>query len=60
MEDTKFEGKRSLGIRNRSLEDNIKMYLGEIVCDDVNWIYLAQDRVQWQILVNKGTRLRLS
>jgi hypothetical protein len=28
------------------LEDNIKMDLGEIFLDNVDWIYLSQDRKQ--------------
>jgi hypothetical protein len=32
--------------------DNIKMDIGEIVRDDMDWIDLAQDRDQWRVLVN--------
>jgi hypothetical protein len=32
-------------------EDNIKMDRKEKVCDDVDWIHLAQDRGQWRALV---------
>jgi hypothetical protein len=32
--------------------DNIKMELKVIGYDDVDWIHLAQDRDQWQTLVN--------
>jgi hypothetical protein len=32
--------------------DNIKMDLGEIGWDGVDWIELAQDRGQWRALVN--------
>jgi hypothetical protein len=32
--------------------DNIKMDLGEIGWDGVDWIELAQDRDQWRTLVN--------
>jgi hypothetical protein len=39
------EGKRPLGSPRRRWEDNIKMDLGEIGIDGVNWIWLAQDRV---------------
>jgi hypothetical protein len=31
---------------------NIKMDLGEIGWDGVDWIELAQDRDQWRALVN--------
>jgi hypothetical protein len=40
----KSEGKRTLGRPTYRREDNIKMYLREIGCGDVNWIDLAQDR----------------
>jgi hypothetical protein len=32
--------------------DNIKMYLGEIGWDYMEWIGLAQDRDQWWALLN--------
>jgi hypothetical protein len=41
------EGKKPLGRPRRRWEDNIKMDLREIGIDGVNWIQLAQDRVQW-------------
>jgi hypothetical protein len=53
----KPEGKRPLGRRRRSWEDNIKMDLREIGIDGVNWIQLAQDRVQLQAFVNTVTNL---
>jgi hypothetical protein len=40
-------------------EDNIKMYLTEIGIDGVNWIRLAQDRVQWQAFVNMVMNLQI-
>jgi hypothetical protein len=46
------EGKRPLGRPRRRWEDNIKMDLREIGIDGVNWIRLAQDRVQWRAFVN--------
>jgi hypothetical protein len=42
------EGKRLLGRLRHQWEDNIR----EIGIDGVNWIHLAQDRVQWQAFVN--------
>jgi hypothetical protein len=53
------EGKRPLGIPRRRWEDNIKLYLREIGIDGVNWIRLAQDRVQWRAFVNTLTNLRV-
>jgi hypothetical protein len=32
---------------------------GRIMCDDVKWIHLAQDRDQWRALVNKVMKLRV-
>jgi hypothetical protein len=48
----RLEGKRSLGRPRRRGEDNIKMDLRETRFDGANWIRLAQDRVQWRVLVN--------
>jgi hypothetical protein len=39
--------------------DNIKMDLGEIVWDGVDWIDMAQDRDQWRALVNTVLNLRV-
>jgi hypothetical protein len=44
------EGKRPLGRPRHRWEDNIKMGLREIGINGVNWIQLAQDRVQWWAL----------
>jgi hypothetical protein len=46
----KPEGNRTLGNPGRRCEDNIKMYLTEVGCKDVDWIHLAHDREQWRIL----------
>jgi hypothetical protein len=32
------------------LEDNIKMDLKEIECEDVGWIQLSWDKVKWRFL----------
>jgi hypothetical protein len=39
--------------------DNIKMNLGEVGWDDMDWIELAQDRDQWKALVNTVMKLRV-
>jgi hypothetical protein len=40
----KPEGKRSLGRPRRRWEDNIKMDLQKVGCEDMDWNELAQDR----------------
>jgi hypothetical protein len=45
------EGKRPLGRPRRRWEGNINLDLREIRIDGVNWIQLAQDRVQWRDFV---------
>ena len=42
----KPEGKRPLGRPRCRWEDNIKMDLQEVGCGGMDWIELAQDRVQ--------------
>jgi hypothetical protein len=53
------EGKRPLRIPRRRWVDNIKMDLGEIGWDGVDWIELAQDRDKWRALVNTVMNLRV-
>ena len=48
----KPEGKRSLRRPRRGWEDNIKMELHEVRCEDMDWINLAQDTDRWRALVN--------
>jgi hypothetical protein len=45
--DGRPKGKRPLGRPRHRWEDNIKMGLREIGIDDMNWIWLTQDRIQW-------------
>jgi hypothetical protein len=52
-------GKRPLGRPRRRWVDNIRMHLGEVECDDVDWIGLAQDRNRWRTLVNSVLNLRV-
>jgi hypothetical protein len=51
--------KRPLGRPRRRWVDNIRMDLGEIGWDGVNWVDLAQDRNQWRALVNTVMNLRV-
>jgi hypothetical protein len=53
------EGKRPLGRPRRRWEDNIKLDLRKIGIDGVNWIRLAQNRVQWWAFVNTIMNLRV-
>jgi hypothetical protein len=53
----KPEGKRPLRRSRLRREDNIKMYPTETGLECVEWIRLAQDRDQWQALVNKVMNL---
>jgi hypothetical protein len=53
------EGKRPLGRPRCRWEESIKMELREIEIDVVNWIQLAQDRVQWRACVNTVMNVRV-
>jgi hypothetical protein len=53
------EGKRPLGRPRCRWDDNIKMDLREIGINGVNWIQLAQARVQWWAFVNMVMKLRV-
>jgi hypothetical protein len=55
----KPEGKRPLGRPRRRWVDNIKMDLGEIGWDGMDWIDLAQDRDRWRALVNTVMNLQV-
>jgi hypothetical protein len=48
----KHEDKLPLGRSRQGQENDFKIHLKEIGCDDVNWTDLAQDRAQWWALVN--------
>jgi hypothetical protein len=51
---------RPLRRPRRRWEDNIRMYLREIVSESVDWIHLAQDRDQWRALVKTVISLLIS
>jgi hypothetical protein len=55
----KPEGKRPLGRPRHRWADNIKIDLRHIGWGHVDWINLAQDRVQWRALVNMVMKLRV-
>jgi hypothetical protein len=48
----KPEGKRQLGRHRHRREDNIKMDLQQVLCEEMDWIELVQDRERWRALVN--------
>ena len=48
---------RPLGKLMRRWEDNIKMDLQELGCEDTDWIELAQDRERWREFVNAVMKL---
>jgi hypothetical protein len=53
------KGKRPLGRPRHRWEDNIRMDLRETRINGVNWIQLAQDRVQWWAFVNMVMNLQV-
>jgi hypothetical protein len=53
------EERRPLGRPRRRWVDNIRMDLGDVGWDDVDWIGLAQDRNRWRALVNSVLNLRV-
>jgi hypothetical protein len=53
------KGKRPLGRPRHRREDNIKLDLRETGINGVNWIQLAQDRVQWWAFVNTVMNLKV-
>jgi hypothetical protein len=56
----KPEEKRPLGRPRHMWEDNIKMDLREMGWGGIDWIYLAQDRDQWRVLVNRVMNLQFT
>jgi hypothetical protein len=52
-------GKRPLGRSRKRWEDNVKMDLREVGCEDGKWIELALDRVRWWALVLSVLDLRI-
>jgi hypothetical protein len=53
------EGKSPLGRPRRRWADNIRMDLGEVGWDDVDWIGLAQDRNRFRAVVKSVLNLRV-
>jgi hypothetical protein len=55
----KPEGEGPLGRPRRRWVDNIRIDLGEVGWDGVDWIGLAQNRNMWRALVNSVMNLRV-
>jgi hypothetical protein len=55
----KLEGKRPLARPRRGWEENIRIYLREMGWKDVEWMHLAQDRIQWRAVVNTVMKLHV-
>lgn len=54
----KPEGKKPLG-RPDCRQDKVKMYLKDVAWDDVDWVYLANDRDTWRAVVNTVLNLEV-
>jgi hypothetical protein len=55
----KPEGKMPLGRPRRRWEDNVRMDLQEVGCGREDWIWPAQDRDRWRVLVSAVRNLRV-
>jgi hypothetical protein len=55
----KPEGKRPLGRPRLRCVDSIRKDFGKVEWGDVDWIFLAQDRDRWGVLVNAVMNLRV-
>jgi hypothetical protein len=53
------KGRRPLVRPRHRWEDNIKMDLRERGIDGANWIWLAQNRIQWWVIVNMVMNLQV-
>jgi hypothetical protein len=49
---TKLQGKELLRTPGHTQEDSVKVALKEVGLQGMDWIHLAQNRIQWQSLVN--------
>jgi hypothetical protein len=53
----KSSGNRLFGIPRHRWEDNVRMYLKDIKWNDMESIYLAENRDKWWAVVNIVTKL---
>jgi len=47
-------GKLKVKKKKITWKDNIKMDLKKMKCKGIDWIHLAQNRMQWWTVMNKG------
>jgi hypothetical protein len=52
-----MQGRDHLGEPAAGERNNINLV--EIVCECVDWIHLAEDRIQWQDLLNMAMKLQI-
>jgi hypothetical protein len=50
-------GKGPFGSHRRRWEDNIKVDTKKVECEDVDWIQVTRDRVQWLVLLQRKINL---
>jgi hypothetical protein len=55
----KPQERRPLRRTRRKWVDNIRMDLGEMGWDDVDWIGLAKDRTRWRAVLNSVLNVRV-
>jgi hypothetical protein len=55
----KDEGKRPLGRPRHRWENNIRIDLVVLAWEGVAWMHLAEDRDQWQAVVNTVKNLQV-
>jgi hypothetical protein len=55
----KTEGNSPLGRPRGRWDDNIKIGLQKVGCEDMDWVDLAQDRERWRALVNAVMNIRV-
>jgi hypothetical protein len=54
-----YEAKKPFRGARCRLEDNIRIDLRKIVWECVNWMFVAQDRDQWQAFMNTVMNLQV-
>jgi hypothetical protein len=55
-----LDGRRPLGTRRRTVEDNIKLHTQARLCEGADWIHMAQDRVQLRAFVKTVINVRVA